>query len=134
MTAKMDNRFINFVDFIDVALEAFETAPKKLFAKMMRMIISTFHEQTITLEKQALEIDNMNVIPIDDLDEFYDTVLDSVEDIKYFKKKIENLKSKDNLFVELDEQSDKLHTALVQLMDRMGELEVRVIQNTYKSA
>ena len=134
MTAKMDNSFINFVDFIDVAVEAFETAPKKLFIKMMRMIISTFHEQTIALEKQALEIDNMHVMPVDDLDEFYDTVLDSVEDVKYFKKKLETLKAKDSLFVELDEQTDKLHTALVALMDRMGQLEVRVLQNKSKSA
>ncbi len=33
MTAKMDNNFINFVDFIDVALEAYHTAPRKLFKK-----------------------------------------------------------------------------------------------------
>lgn len=134
MTAKMDISFINFVDFIDVALEALETAPKKLFEKMMRMMITTFHEQEIELQKQALEIDEMNVVPVDDLDEFYDAILDSVEDIKLFKKKIETLQPKDRLFIELYEQADNLHTSLVQCMDRMGQLEVRIIQKHYKSA
>ena len=129
MTAKMDNSFINFVDFIDVSIEAYNTAPKKLFEKMMRMMISTFHTQEIELEKLVLSIDEMNVIPVDDLDAFYDTVLDTLDDVKLFKKKIESLTSKDRLFLELYTQLDKLHTALVQYMDRMGQLEVRLLQS-----
>ena len=42
MTAKMDNSFINFVDFIVVTLEAYDVTPRKLLKKMMRMIMSTF--------------------------------------------------------------------------------------------
>jgi len=129
MTAKMDNNFINFVDFIDVAIEAYDTAPRKLFEKMMRMMVSTFHTQEVELEKLVLAIDEMHVIPVDDLDEFYDTVLDTVEDIKLFKKKIESLCSKDTLFSELHTQLDKLHTALVLYMDSMGQLEVRLLQS-----
>ncbi len=129
MTAKMDNSFINFVDFIDVALEAYTTAPRKLFDKMIRMLISTFHTQEIELEKIVFAIDEMNAIPVDDLDAFYDTVLDTVDDVKLFKKKIEPLVSKDALFSELYTQLDKLHTALVQYMDRMGQLEVRLLQS-----
>jgi len=134
MTVKMDNSFINYVDFVDVALEAFETAPRKLFEKMMRMIITTFHKQEVELQKQTLEIDEMNIIPVEDLDEFYDTVLDAIEDIKCLKKKIEKLKSKDSLFIKLYEQLDTLHTALVQYADRMGQLEVRIIQDQSRSA
>lgn len=129
MTVKMDNSFINFVDFIDVSIEAYNTAPKKLFEKMMRMMISTFHTQEIELEKLVLGIDDMHVIPVDDLDTFYDTVLDTVDDVKLFKKKIAPLTSKDALFVELDKQLDKLHTALILYMDRMGQLEVRLHQS-----
>ena len=129
MTAKMDNNFINFVDFIDVALEAYDTAPRKLFEKMMRMMISTFHAQEVELEKLVLAIDDMNVIPVDDLDEFYDTVLDTVEDVKLFKKKIETLSAEDALFQELHTQLDTLHTALIVYMDRMGQLEVRLLQS-----
>jgi len=129
MTAKMDNSFINFVDFIDVTLEAYDTAPKKLFEKMMRMLISTFHTQEIELEKLVLSIDEMHVIPVDDLDAFYDTVLDTIDDVKLFKKKIEPLTAKDALFLELYAQLDKLHTALVLYMDRMGQLEVRLLQS-----
>lgn len=129
MTAKMDNSFINFVDFIDVSIEAYNTAPKKLFEKMMRMMISTFHTQEIDLEKLILSIDEMHVIPVDDLDAFYDTVLDTLDDVKLFKKKIEPLTPKDTLFLELYTQLDKLHTSLVQYMDRMGQLEVRLLQS-----
>jgi len=129
MTAKMDNNFINFVDFIDVAIEAYDTAPRKLFEKMMRMMVATFHTQEVELEKLVLAIDEMHVIPVDDLDEFYDTVLDTVEDVKLFKKKIEPLSSKDTLFLELHTQLDKLHTALVLYMDSMGQLEVRLLQS-----
>ncbi|RLA66634.1 MAG: hypothetical protein DRQ78_03885 [Epsilonproteobacteria bacterium] len=129
MTAKMDNSFINFVDFIDVALEAYSTAPRKLFEKMMHMMLSTFHSQEVELEKLVLAIDEINIIPVADLDEFYDTVLDTVEDVKLFKKKIESLSSKDTLFLELHTQLDKVHTSLIQYMDRMGQLEVRVLQS-----
>ena len=129
MTAKMDNNFINFVDFIDVAIEAYDTAPRKLFEKMMRMMVATFHTQEVELEKLVLAIDEMHVIPVDDLDEFYDTILDTVEDVKLFKKKIDPLSSKDTLFLELHTQLDKLHTALVLYMDSMGQLEVRLLQS-----
>ncbi len=129
MTAKMDNSFINFVDFMDVAIEAYDTAPKKLFEKMMRMMISTFHTQEIELEKLVLAIDEMNVIPVDDLDAFYDTTLETVDDVKLFKKKMEALTSKDTLFLELHTQLDKLHTALLHYIDRMGQLEVRLVQS-----
>ena len=127
MTAKMDNSFINFIDFIDVSLEAYHTAPRKLFEKMMRMMISTFHSQEIELEKLALAIDEMNIIPVDDLDDFYDTVHDTIDDVKLFKKKIEHLTSKDTLFAELYKQLDELHTSLLQYVDRMGQLEVRLL-------
>ncbi len=93
------------------------------------MIISTFHTQDVELQKQILTIDEMNVIPVDDLDEFYDTVLDTIDDVKLFKKKIEPLNAEDTLFSELHTQLDKLHTTLVQYMDRMGQLEVRLLQS-----
>ncbi len=129
MTAKMDNSFINFVDFIDISIEAYNTAPKKLFEKMMRMMISTFHTQEIELERLILSIDEMNLLPVDDLDAFYDTILDTLDDVKLFKNKIKPLTSKDRIFLELYTQLDKLHTALVQYMDRMGQLEVRLLQS-----
>ncbi|NKQ40144.1 MAG: hypothetical protein HF962_01055 [Sulfurovum sp.] len=129
MTAKMDNSFINFVDFIDVSMDAYDTAPKALFEKMMRMLISTFHTQEVDLEKQVLAVDEMNVIPVDDLDAFYDSMLNTLDDVKLFKKKIAPLVSKDALFVELDSQLDKLHTMFVQYMDAMGQLEVRLLQS-----
>ena len=134
MTARMDGSFIDYVDFIDVVQEALETAPRKLFEKMMRLILNKFHDQEIELERLALEMDDMHSLPVDDLDEFYDTTLDTIDNIKLFKKKLEQIKEKDTLFEDLYTQADKLHSSLVTYMDRMGQLEVRVLQENQKSA
>ena len=134
MTARMDGSFIDYIDFIDVVQEALETAPRKLFEKMMRLILNKFHDQEIELERLALEMDDMHSLPVDDLDEFYDTTLDAIDNIKLFKKKLEQIKEKDTLFEDLYTQADKLHSSLVTYMDRMGQLEVRVLQKNQKSA
>ncbi len=134
MTARMDRSFIDYVDFIDVVQEALETAPRKLFEKMMRLILNKFHDQEIELQKLALEMDEMHSLPVDDLDEFYDTTLDAIDNIKLFKKKLEQLKKKDALFDDLYTQADKLHSSLVTYMDRMGQLEIRILQEKQKSA
>lgn len=122
MTARMDGSFIDYVDFIDVVQEALETAPRKLFEKMMRLILNKFHVQEIELQRLALE------------DDFYDTTLDSIDNINLFKKKLEQIKNKDTLFDDLYTQADKLHSSLVAYMDRMGQLKVRILQENQKSA
>ena len=134
MTAKIDGSFIDYVDFIDVVQEALETAPRKLFEKMMRLILNKFHDQEIELQRLALEMDDMHSLPVDNLDEFYDTTLDDINNIKLFKKKLEQIKEKDTLFEDLYTQADKLYTSLVTYMDRMGQLEVRILQENQKSA
>lgn len=134
MTAKMENTFIDYADFIDVAMEAFETAPKKLFQKIMRKVIDSFHVQAVELNKQAIEIDEMHTLPVDDLDEFYDTVLETVENFKLLKKQLLPLLEKDELFTELNEEAHKVHDALIHYMDRMGQLEVRILQESHQSA
>jgi len=134
MTARMDGSFIDYVDFIDVVQEALETAPRKLFEKMMRLILNKLHDQEIELQRSALEIDEMHSLPVNDLDEFYDTILDAIDTIKLFKKKLEQIKDKDALFEDLYVQADKLYTSLVIYMDRMGQLEVRILQENLKSA
>ena len=134
MTARMDGSFIDYVDFIDVVQEALETAPRKLFEKMMRLILNKFHDQEIELQRLALEMDEMHSLPVDDIDEFYDTTLDAIDNINLFKKKLEQIKKKDALFDDLYTQADKLHSSLVTYMDRMGQLEVRILQENQKSA
>ncbi len=126
MTARMHNSFNDYFDFIDILKEALETAPRRLFESMVYLIINKFHNKEIELQKLALEIDEMSSIPIDNLEEFYDDILESIEDIKLFKKKLQEIKSKDYLLESLYNQADKLHTALLIYMDRMGQLEVRV--------
>lgn len=134
MTAKMDGSFIDYIDFINMAQEALETAPRKLFEKMMRLLLNKFHTQEVELQRSSMEIDDMHVLPVNDLDEFYDTVLDAIDNIKLFKKKLDGIKANDPLFDELYTQADKLHSALARYMDRMGQLEVRIIQENHKSA
>jgi len=128
----MNNNFINYSDFISVSLEALETAPRELFEKMMQMMNSTLNTQVLELEKQSLQIDEMSVIPVQDLEEYYDTTLDAIDDVKLLKKKLLALEEKDILFSKLTTIVDNLHTALVQHMDRMGQLEIRIL--TQKSA
>ncbi|WP_456402841.1 hypothetical protein [Hydrogenimonas sp.] len=134
MTARMDGSFIEYVDFIDIVQETLETAPRALFEKLVRFLLNRFHEQEVALQRLALEIDEMHTLPVDDLDEFYDTTLQAVDDIKLFKKRLEPLKTKDRLFDELYMQADKLQSALVHYMDRMGQLEVRLLQEKRHSA
>ena len=126
MTARMDSNFINYVDFLEVTVEAYATAPKKLFSKMMRMIINTLHQQASKIEKDALLVNGMNQFPIDDLEEFYDVILDKIDDIKLLKIKLEEFKDNDKLFSELLEELTKLQNAYRLYMDRMGQLEVRL--------
>ena len=130
----MDGSFIDYVDFIDVVQEALETAPRQLFEKMMRLILNKFHDQEIALQRLALEIDDMHSLPVEDLDEFYDTTLDAVDNLKLFKKKIDKIKNKDMLFDDLYAQADKLHSSLITYIDRMGQLEVRILQENQKLA
>ena len=130
----MDGSFIDYIDFINMAQEALETAPRKLFEKMMRLLLNKLHMQEVELQRLSLEIDDMYVMPVDDIDEFYDTVLDAIDNIKLFKKELDGIKENDPLFDELYIHADKLHSALVRYMDRMGQLEVRVIQENHKSA
>jgi len=133
MTVRMNSNFINYLDFLTILVETFNTAPRELFEKMIQMIISALHQQTIELEKQALQIDEMNLLPVTDLEEYYDNTLDAIEDVKLLKKRLIDLKEKDSLFSTLHSVLDKLHQASVQHIDRMGQLEIRIVANGQSS-
>lgn len=127
MTAKMNSNFVNYSDFISISEEALETAPRELFDKMMQMIIFTLHKEVIEHKRYSLEIDNMNLSPIDDLESYYDTTLESMEDIKLLKKRLILLKDRDKLFSNLYNTLQELHQAFIQELDSMGQLEVRLL-------
>ena len=134
MTVRMESSFVDYVDLFDVAVETLETAPRRLFEKLMGVLLKKYHEEEIAFQRLALEIDDMRILPVDDLDEFYDTVLDAVDDVKLFKKKLDGVKKQEPLFQDLYEQIDALHTALVRYMDRMGQLEIRLMDEQKLSA
>ena len=130
MSARVNIDFINYLDFLDILIETFYTAPKELFEKMIQMIVSTLHKQSVELEREANQIDEMSIIPLDDLEEYYDTTLDTIEDIKFLKKRVLKLKDKDTLFNTLYKAMDKLHQAFVLHIDRMGQLEIRILDKS----
>ena len=129
MTAKMGSSFVDLIDFTNVAKEALSTAPRKLFEDIMQLILNKFHNQSIELERLSLELDEMQTLPVADLDEFYDNILKEIDDLTLFKKRLEELKSTDPLFEKLHKQTEELLTNLNIYIDRMGQLEVRVLKN-----
>ena len=129
MTAKMGSSFVDLIDFTNVAKEALNTASRKLFEDIMQLILNKFHNQSVELERLSLELDEMQTLPIADLDEFYDNILKEIDDLTLFKKRLNELKSQDILFKKLYEQTEELLTNLNIYMDRMGQLEVRVLKN-----
>lgn len=127
MTVKMHNNFVDYSDFISISVEALETAPRELFEKMMLMIISTLHQESLNHQRNALEIENMNLLPIDDLESYYDTILENIEEIKLLKKRLISLKNKDVFFKKLNDTLEELHQASIEEIDNMGQLEVRIL-------
>lgn len=69
----------------------------------------------------------MNMLPVDDLEEYYDDMLDEIEDVKLLKKRLVDLQDKDILFTTLYTTIDTLHQAFVLHMDRMGQLEITIL-------
>lgn len=125
----MRGSFIDLIDFTNVAQEALNSAPRKLFEDIMQLILKKFHEQNVELERLSLELDEMQTLPVADLDEFYDTVLKETDDLKLFKKRLEEIKNRDPLFQKLYKQTEELLKNLNIYMDRMGQLEVKALKN-----
>jgi len=93
---------------------------------MIEILISAFNQQRVELERQALKIDEMNLIPVDDLEEYYDITLDAIEDVKLLKKRLIELK-KEIHFNRLYKTLNNLHKVFILHMDRMGQLETRIV-------
>ena len=125
----MRGSFIDLIYFTNVAQEALNSAPRKLFEDIMQLILKKFHEQNVELERLSLELDEMQTLPVADLDEFYDTVLKETDDLKLFKKRLEEIKNRDPLFQKLYKQTEELLKNLNIYMDRMGQLEVKALKN-----
>lgn len=93
----------------------------------MRLLINSIHKKAIEIEKETLLIDDMNSIPVNDLDDFYDTILHLSESIKLLKKRLDKHNSMHTLFNELNQQLERLYIASILYMDRMGQLEVKLM-------
>jgi len=128
MTARVKGSFIEYLDFLDILIETYKIAPKELFEKMIQISLSAFHNQKIEIEREALEIDEMSVVPVDDLEEYYDIMIDKIDELKLLKKRLIKLKESEPLFQTLYGGINSLYKALVLHMDRMGQLEVKLLQ------
>ncbi|CAA6817326.1 MAG: Unknown protein [uncultured Sulfurovum sp.] len=127
MTAIMNKNYINYDEVFDLAIEANDSSTKDLFTSIMRLLINSIHKQALEIEKETLLIDDMSSMPIDDLDEFYDTTIDLSDNIKLIRKRLQKHNSNNSLFNEFDKELDRLYTANTLLMDRMGQLEVKLM-------
>jgi hypothetical protein len=125
MTAIMDSN-ISSDDILDLAIEA-DNSSSNLVTSILNLLIHSIHKQALEIEKETLLIDEMNNLPVDDLDEFYDTALDLSDNIKVQRKQVQKHNSTNTLFNELDKQLERLYQANILLMDRMGQLEVRLL-------
>jgi len=66
-----------------------------------------------------------------ELESFYDSMYDSIDIIKLYKKQLDELKKEDGLFEYLYDVVDKLHLAMVENVDRASVLEAKEIQKKY---
>lgn len=130
MSITMDNNLAVDLGFFDLIVETYKTAPKKLFIGVMNKVTNVIDEQSIELEKHIFQLEHMNNIPVADLDEFYDNTLDTIDNIKLLRKRLKELNLEDIFFKKFDEALEKAYTLLVLYMDRMGQLEVRLM--TYR--
>jgi len=124
MTVRMNSSFVDYSDFLDILIEAFNTAPKELFEKIIKMIISTLNKQRVELKKQTLQTNKMRLIPIEDLEKYYSTIVDELKNIKLLKKRVMGFKDKDILFITLYTTMDNLYQALILHIDMLEELDI----------
>lgn len=125
MTAIMSNN-ISSDDILDLAIEA-DNASSKLLTSILNLLIHSIRKQTLEIEKETLLIDEMNNLPVDDLEKFYDTALDFSDSIKVQRKRVQKHNSSNTLFTELDDQLERLYQANILFMDKMGQLEIRLM-------
>ena len=135
MTAIMNNTSA-YLDFFDIAVEAFESKKIDIYRKIMTTLIASYKVllHNIEIENSNLEDVNELVIKEEELDSFYDDMYEMTDLLKLLKKHLVVVKGKDGLFVDLYQTADKLHEAIIYHIDIVSTQEVKEIQERYAKA
>lgn len=125
-----------YLDFLDIAIEAYESKETDIYRKIMTTLISSYKGLLHNIEIENNNLENVNelVINEEELDSFYDITYEMVDVLKLLKKHISAVKEKDGLFDDLYQTADKLHEAVILHIDIISTQEVKEIQERYAKA
>jgi hypothetical protein len=135
MTAIMNNSSA-YLDFFDIARDAYESNKTDVYRKIMTTLISSYKSSLHTIEIENSDLEHVEYLSIneEELDTFYDAMYDMLDLVKLLKKHLSPLKEKDGLFDDLYNIANKLHEALIHHIDIISTQEVKVLQNRYAKA
>ena len=135
MTAMMNNTS-SYLDFFDIALDAYESKEIDIYRKLMTTLISSYKTLLYDIEIENNDLENAEHLTIqeEDLDLFYDMMYEMVDLVKLLKKHILPVKDKDGLFNDLYQIVEKLHEAIILHIDLISTQEVKAIQSRYVKA
>ena len=135
MSALMINTS-SYLDFFDIAKEAFEGQKRDIYRKIMITLIEAYKKllQNIEIQNITLEKEQNLTISEDNLDNFYDDMYDVLDLVKLLKSHLVPYREKDELFEDLYNIVDKLHEAIVLNLDLVSTQEVKLIQERYKAS
>jgi cytoplasmic iron level regulating protein YaaA (DUF328/UPF0246 family) len=126
----------SYLDFFDIAVDAYNSQNQSIYRKLMTTIIGSYKELINEVEISNSYLDETQTLHYsqNELESFYENMYDSIDIIKIYKKHLENYKNKDGLFSDLYDVVDRLHTIMVEYLDRVSTLEVKEIQKSYAKA
>lgn len=135
MTAMM-NTTSSYLDFFDIAVDAYETQKTDIYRKIMTTLISSYKSLLHEIEIENSDIENVEELTIkeEELDIFYDAMYDMVDLVKLLKKHLTPFKEKDGLFDDLYQTANKLHEALLHHIDLISTQEVNEIHSRHQKA
>jgi len=135
MTAIMNNTSA-YLDFFDIALDAYENEKIDVYRKIMTTLIASYKAflHDVQIENNDLENTEQLTINEEDLDTFYEAMYNMVDLLKLLKKHLLPMKSKEGLFSDLYQTVDTLHEAIILHIDIISTQEVKELQSRYAKA
>jgi hypothetical protein len=123
----------SYLDFFDIAIDAYNSKNQNIYRKLMTTIISTYKNLINEIKLSSSYLDNSKRLNYSEseLENFYDNMYDSIDIIKLYKKQLQELKNRDGLFDDLYEVIDRLHLVMIEHLDRISILEAKSIQDKY---
>jgi len=129
MSFVINSNFIQFFDFFEIAMEALKNSQKYIYSKILNTLNNQLHAAYIDLEKISLTIDDINNIYEWDIVSLDDSFLNSIDDIKIFKKNISKYKSNDFEITNLYNTADKIHNLLLEILDKIAYKEINILKD-----